>query len=304
MSESINQFHMWNSASRGMYTQRNYKQWLSTFEQFIGECEVEKITHDDIIGYFHSIRQRGWSESYISSHMIALRVFWKYLNNTKQSDVPYGLIRTPHYISQSWKPAGADIAEKLIDATQTVESPAKKFRDQTIIAMLYVSGMRVSELVDMRMSDIELADQCAVIVTKKTREKRVVYWDDYTESLLLQYLDQRGQIAQDEFLILSLDRKWLGKKMTTRSVERLISQYREKAGITEQIVPHSFRHGLGRDMARQGVHMRHIQRILGHNNMMSSQVYTQINDEEVHDMYKNVAEKRSLFREKSDLSTV
>ena len=296
LEKALEQFHSWNATGRGMHTQRNYKQWLNTFLVFMGkEKKVQDITHEDLIRYFNHLHTKQWSDNYISLHMVALKVFWRYITHIRKTRVPIELIRVPRTYNTSYQSATGEDAEKLLSVIDS-QSDLIRTRDQLIIALLYVSGMRVSELCDLKMQDIELAEQKAFVRTKKNNNMRAIFWDDYTEHLMLKYLEERMVYAKSEHLIINVNRdpKNTGTAMTTRSIERLLRTYREKAGITKRIVPHSFRHGLGSDMARQGVHMRHIQKILGHNAIQSSMVYMQLNDEDLKETYKILSEKRKL----------
>jgi integrase/recombinase XerD len=153
-----------------------------------------------------------------------------------------------------------------------------------MVRMLWDTGVRVSELCDMDVSQIDEEKHSAIIQTKKTSKKRIIVWSEATHKLLLKYLTIRLELhkynqATALFIGWKKDNGWTSR-LTSRSVERRIKWYVDRAGIKEKITPHSFRHGWAHQRRDQNAPLAFIQRGLGHSNPASTFVYEQYNDVE------------------------
>lgn len=150
--------------------------------------------------------------------------------------------------------------------------------------MLWDTGVRVSELCDMNISQIDTAIHKTVITTKKTLQKRIIIWSDETHRVLLRYIPIRAELykhnkADALFVGQSKNKGW-NSRLTTRSVERIVKYYTKRADIVEKITPHSFRHGWANKRRDQNAPLSFIQRGLGHLNPASTFVYEQYTDKD------------------------
>lgn len=296
IKEASNTYNQWVVGKYAHLTARNYIIWTKRFITYIKpDTPIQDIQVEDFIGYLHHLKTKYKLQTSTQAyHMIALRIFWQYLYLNNYTKVSEKLIPIPKYQTQSHPPAYKEDVEKIIQSIKGEGDGLIQLRDQLIVAMLYTTGIRVSELCDLQMNDLELAQRYASIISKKNHLRRTILWDDRVEVLLLTYIEYRMEYAKCDYLFIALDRKSHGKKLTTRSVERMVKKHRDRLGITKKITPHSMRHGYGMDSTKSNRHPRYIQRSLGHRNITSSQIYMQVDDVELREEAKEFIEERKL----------
>lgn len=215
--------------------------------------------------------------------MVALRQFMKYLFLRHEITWDYQLVSVPKYVSRSYAPVETEHARAMIDGIRAENF--RSLRDKVMLSFLYSSGVRVAELCCLETKDLRISEGHGSIISKKNRQLRMVFWDDATAVLLNEYLPQRELWASSDALFISMDRKNRGGKLSTRSVQRLVAELRPNKNIS----PHSFRHGLGMRAVKAGIHPRYIQKILGHKNINSSQIYLDVHDEDIVKAYQKIA---------------
>ena len=159
-------------------------------------------------------------------------------------------------------------------------------RDKAILSFLYATGIRVSELCDLDMEDIDTEQMRGSILNKKSSKRRVIFWDPVTNGILSKYLLEREKWATDEFVFISMDtnRKYRGGRLTTRSVQRIVKKYR----IDRRVVPHSFRSGLLTDMLEAGSNIKIIQKAAGHSSINSLDPYARVSDPLLESEYRRI----------------
>ncbi len=274
-------FKLWLN-SYSPRTQKTYTELVQKFLLWVKK-DPQSITIMDINAYQLFLKNKV-KDITIAYSLIALRRFFYYLYSRRAIKWDWEIIKIPKFVAKSHRPATTEETQRILDMSVRT---FKDLRNKTIISFLYSSALRVSELCDLLASDIDTSKQFTVIVSKKNRQKRMVFWNQETNDLLKQYLPQRGERAESEFLFISLDRKNYGKKLSTRSVQRFV-RCRATSCQIQGITPHSFRHGLGVRSVQSGLNPRYTQLILGHKNINSSQIYMQIADPDVKRAYETI----------------
>jgi site-specific recombinase XerD len=156
-----------------------------------------------------------------------------------------------------------------------------------IVRILYETGVRVSELCDLNISDIDPEKSSTVIRTKKTAKMRQIFWSVETHLFIREFLEQRKILnSTPAFFVAKFLDGTPTKRMTVRTVQRIIKSLCFKSGIGKQISPHSFRHGKAHRILDLGGNTKQVQAILGHQSPMSSFTYMQWNDKELEDAAK------------------
>jgi len=286
LSEALNQFSEWGSSRYAIRTVHTYSGLIGRFISFSGDKYINEINIINITSYFMHLKTKDYAESSLAYMMISLRQFFKFLFLRHLIDWDYQLISIPKYVSKSYIPAEPKDAKAIIDNMRG--DNFKSLRDKLIISFLYSSGVRVSELCSLQLSDLLLDQKYGNIISKKNRQPRMVFWDDATDQLLKKYLPERRLWANSDYLVISVACQNKGKKMTTRSVQRLVSTHRQP---DSNITPHSFRHGLGMRAVKSKIHPRYIQKILGHKNINSSQIYLDVHDIDVVEAYNQISKQ-------------
>jgi len=278
MKELIQDYLNW----KGTYAPRasvNYKIWFERFLQVCGEKSLSEYTIADFVKYTLWLQDR-FSSSTAQLGTIAIKNFLQYCKTQNLNCVSPTLIRLSRVNSKSHR-AITEREYKLVISI----IPLKEFmhiRDSLVLRMLWDTGVRVSELCDLDISQIDEQKHSAIIRTKKTGRKRTIVWSPETHSLLLKYLSLRLNLENcnnaSALLIGQNVRKSWSLRLSTRSVQRIVKYYVDRAGIKEKITPHGFRHGWAHKRRDQNAPLAFIQKGLGHVSPISTFIYEQYND--------------------------
>ena len=283
LKEGLSEFTEWGMGKYSCSTVRTYTDLIGRFITFAGDRPLADIKVTEIAKYHGYLKNKDYADSSVAFMMVALRQFMKYLFLRHEITWDYQLVSVPKYVSRSYAPVETEDARAMIDGIRA--ESFRSLRDKTMLSFLYSSGVRVAELCCLETKDLHIQDGHGSIISKKNRQLRMVFWDDATAQLMKEYLPQRELWASSDAMFISMDRKNRGGKLSTRSVQRLVADLRPKANIS----PHSFRHGLGMRAVKAGIHPRYIQKILGHKNINSSQIYLDVHDEDVVKAYQKIA---------------
>ena len=259
------------------HTCRCYQRDLEEFGSFLkksgtylspsGDPDMGKVDRIAIRKYLSFLHRRN-KKSSIARKVSALRSFFKYLVREKLvPSNPAKNVSTPK-IEKS-----LPTALTVDEAFRLMESPAEKsrLRDRAILELLYSSGIRVGELVGLNMNQLDL-DLGIVKVMGKGRKERIVPVGMKAVEALKAYLTERGDLEEQEPVFLNLR----GKRLTARSVGRLVKKYTRRSGIFRKISPHSLRHTFATHLLDAGADIREIQEMLGHVSLSTTQRYTHL----------------------------
>ena len=162
----------------------------------------------------------------------------------------------------------------LLDSVQESDLPSRfPIRDKTILELLYATGMRCAELVQMRIIDMNMQEKTVRILGKGKRERLVLFGDKAKEKLMAYFQHERMHPKNNtEHVFLN----FRGNKLTTRSIQRIIEMFRSFLKIERPISPHKIRHTFATHMLKQGVDLRTIQELLGHQTITTTERYTHV----------------------------
>lgn len=237
----------------------------------------------------------GISKRSNARRVIALRQFYEYLvkNNYVEFN-PFIIISTPKVDKKLPEFMYLEEINNLFE----LNSQRKDFlmhRDQAIIELLFSSGLRVSELVNLTLQDLNLKERMMRIVGKGNKE-RIVPFSLKTQKTLNVYLENtRKQLISDSGNMIGTNYVFLnsrGEKLTTRGVEYILQEIENKTGVTLSLHPHKFRHSFATHLLNQGLDLRTIQELMGHASLSSTQVYTHVSNQKMHDEYEKAFPRR------------
>lgn len=280
MKEKIKEYLEW----KGTYAKRasvNYRIWLERLVEVYGEeKKLEDYTITDYIKF------KCWLETRYKSYSLqfATIVIKNFFQYCKYQNYPCSisptLIKLPRIIAKSHRAITEDEFEKIISGIQCKDFLG--LRDLLLIQMLWDTGVRVSELCDLDLSQITENNNKAVISTKKTGRKRIIVWSKTTHTLLLKYMQKRLALKNagnnSALFVGKSNGKGWSNRITSRTIQRIIKESVKNAGINERITPHSFRHGWAHKRRDKNAPLSFIQRGLGHLNPVSTFIYEQYND--------------------------
>lgn len=257
-----------------------YKRDLVDFFSFINK-EYKKITTSDINNYIKSLNENISSKS-INRHIVSIRNYFKYLlktekiNNNPCDDITgLKMPKTmPHVLSEE------DI-NKLLDIDL---NNALDYRTKAMLELMYSSGLRVSELLNLSVNDVDLTSNIVKCFGKGNKE-RIVPIDDVATKYLFEYINIfRNTLLKNKTSdILFLNSR--GEKMSRQGFFKILKELALKKGINKDISPHTIRHSFATHLLNHGADLRSIQTMLGHENIKTTQIYTHVSNNYVKENY-------------------
>lgn len=268
-------------------TTNGYLKDLSLFLEYLNENNIRNykdIEYQDIRSYINYLYDLKYNNKTISRHISALRSFFKYLKANKLViNNPMTLISNPKLDKKLPKYLNYEEIEKLLNAFDNNNYVG--IRNSLILEMLYSTGMRVSEIVNIELNDISKLDK-NIKITGKGNKQRIVYYGTKCSNLLELYLSKSYPILNSKnsnYLILSKT----GRKINDREIRTIIDVAAKTAGIEMKISPHVLRHTFATHMLNEGADLRSVQELLGHENLSTTQIYTHLTNEKIRNIYLN-----------------
>lgn len=221
-------------------------------------------------------------------HLIALRGFLKYLTKREIKSLDPSLVELPKVVRKQVTFLHYDEVEEMLD--QIDLSTESGLRDRAIIELLYSGGLRVSELVNLNRDSINLAKK-EFMVRGKGSKDRPIFISDACADRLADYLDARTDSLPALFLnnsrnLQAVDTSGNYRRITARSIERIVEKYARMAGITKHVSPHTLRHSFATDLLMNGADIRAVQSLLGHADISTTQIYTHVTDAHLKEVHK------------------
>lgn len=267
---------------KATYTRRAYQSygsWLIKFEKFSGK-KIDNAGVGDIVAFRNWLEDNNYQPKSIELSMTIIKNYFKFWRLQGKNCLSPDLIRIRKTVANSYLPIS--FAE-YVSILRCIH-PGNGFWDfqkLIMVRLLFETGIRVSELCDINISDIDPKKMNATIRTKKTVNMRTIFWSVETHIMLREFLIQRKKINSTPSLFIGRKgRAKPTKRLTTRSVQRIIKDLCKEAKIEKNITPHSFRHGKAHRILDLGGNPKDVQAILGHCDPSSSFTYLQWNDKE------------------------
>jgi len=270
---------------RSDHTIKSYTSDLYQFINYIKEYEnIEKLDEIDkksFRSFMAYLSRNGVSKRSINRKISAIRSFFSYLLRHKYVSKDYSvLISTPKFD----KKIPSIISNSELDMIRDVID-VKKFigvRDRAIIELLYSSGIRATELLEIRENLIDFDERELRIIGKGEKE-RITFFSNNAKEWMLHYINERNLKYNIEGQGLFINSR--GQTLSDRSLRRIIKGYAKKAGIEKEISPHTFRHSFASYLLNKGIDIRYLQELLGHSSITTTQAYTHVGKKFLKEVY-------------------
>ena len=266
----------WLEKNLSENTLSSYKNDLLNFYDFLKKInkEVIEVDHFLIISFLSHLLDKGRSSKTISRNISAIKSFYKYLISIDQIDInPTSKVETPKsglYLPTTLTNFETDALLDIPKDGHYIEQ-----RDKSMLFTLYATGMRVSELVGIKLNNLDLNRGSVQIIGKGNKERLIPLSEVAIKYLKIYLSDYREMLSKGRdqiFVYLSTH----GKKMTRQSFWHRIKIYVKKAGIDKEIFPHTLRHAFATHMINNGADLRSVQLLLGHSDLSTTQIYTHV----------------------------
>ncbi|MFC1675325.1 site-specific tyrosine recombinase XerD [Candidatus Omnitrophota bacterium] len=291
MQELIEAFLNYLTVERGLArnTINSYREDLNSYTGFLKRRHIEtlsKTDKKDIINYMMFQKDKGLSANSVARRLAAIRMFYRFLVRERLlKNDPTSLIDSPKLWKRIPQTLSVNEVDKLL--SQPDIRRTQGIRDRAILETLYATGMRVSEAVNLKQSNVNLDIGFLRCIGKGDKE-RVIPLGRKAINSIRRYKDkERSKLLkkkQSDFLFLSR----LGRKTSRQSIWKMIKKYTKDARIKKPIRPHILRHSFASHLLERGADLRSLQEMLGHSNISTTQIYTHVNKErlkEIHRMY-------------------
>jgi len=278
---------------RSNRTIKNYDFYLRRFSSFAKNPAPADVTRDLIHAYrlwlnrMESGRQREQlSKSTQNYHLISLRSFLKYLAKQGIATLASEQIELAKTPQRQVAFLEAEELDRLLIAPERTATGLIALRDKAILELLFSTGLRVSELSELKIEGVNLKRDEFTIQGKGGKTRLVFLSSTAKESIKI-YLGKRRDTSP--FMFVSHDRAKQGREtvgpLTPRSIQRMVERYTSAVGITKHITPHSLRHTFATDLLLSGADIRSVQSMLGHASITTTQIYTHITNNQMKDVH-------------------
>lgn len=266
-------------------TLQSYKRDITQYESYINEENLQylKVTKDDIKKYLENLKNIGKKTSTISRNLASIRSFYQYLVRTKKiKEDPTEGIQSPKVEKRVPSVLSSKEVELLLEQPKAVD--LKGIRDKAMLEFAYATGMRVTEIINLNLEDVNLKE--GYVSCTNANKQRNIPLGAISINALKEYIKKARP-----YLIKSEDEKSLfvninGKRLTRQGFWKIVKFYKEQAHIDKDITPHVLRHSFATHLLQNGADLKAIQLMLGHSDISSTQVYMQFQDEGLKNIYK------------------
>ena len=265
-------------------TLQSYKRDLVQFEEYLNENKVNymKVTEEDISQYLKCIEERGKKTATISRNLASTRAFYQYLVKVKKiKKNPTQKLHSPKIEKRTPSILTSQEVELLLEQPKNVD--LKGIRDKAMLEFAYATGMRVSEIIELNVEDINLKD--GTVTCRNGRRKRNIPLGSLSMKAIVEYLENSRSILvkddNEKALFINVN----GKRLTRQGFWKIVKYYKEQANISKEITPHVLRHSFATHLLQNGADLKSIQTMLGHSDISSTQIYMQFQDESIKTEY-------------------
>jgi integrase/recombinase XerD len=289
MWQDLRTFIQYLSVERGLApnTLESYERDLTLFIQFLEQSGIGSLAEVDrrhITAYVGKLRQDGKANATISRSLVSIRNFCRFLVQERMiARDPSQQLEMPRQEKKLPKVLAMDEVERLLDAPRA-DSPGGA-RDKAMLELLYATGIRVSELISLKLEDVHLGLGYVRCIGKGSKERIIPLGriaaqtlDDYIRHWRHRLL-KTGKTTDELFV------NHLGTGMTRQGFWKIIKKYADQAGIRKEITPHTLRHSFATHLLENGADLRSVQEMLGHADISTTQIYTHVTKRQMKDIY-------------------
>lgn len=261
---------------------RAYRQDLDQFHDFLADVPLSEVDYRLLRRYLGHLKQQGYERATIARRMASLRTYFRFLsrermvrgNPTVGLQSPKLTRKLPNFLD--WEEL-----QRLLAAP--AETPLG-LRDRALLSLLYATGMRVSEIAELTIRQINWEEDEIRVLGKGSKE-RLVLMSTHAREQLRRYLDEaRPALIPQSADWLFLNRN--GKPLSARSIDRMLKRHARAAGITKEVSPHTLRHTFATHLLEGGADLRVVQELLGHSSLSTTQIYTHVSQDRLRKVYE------------------
>lgn len=274
-----------NTRHKSSNTIQSYKRDVSQYIKYLnlnGITDISKTTQKTVTSYLDTLKTQGKASSTVSRTLASLKSFYMFISEeNSQITNPTKNLEAPHVEKKLPKVLSTSDVDRLLE--QPSQKEPKGIRDKAMLELLYATGIRVSELISLKVSDINLS--IGFIKCHTDKKERYIPIGNIAKSALKKYInDARPILASndnEDILFVNCN----GSSLSRQGFWKIIKQYSEQAEISADITPHTIRHSFAAHLLENGADLKSIQEMLGHSDISSTQVYSHLVKSKIKDVY-------------------
>lgn len=291
MLDELETFVNYLSVERGTshHTLSAYRNDITSLINFVSiqkdpPSNWSQVTDSDIRAYLDDFDERGYAPSTRSRKIASAKSFFKFMKEERIiNDNPLADVRQPRAGRSLPKALSIEEVERILDLSSDVHN-AEETRDATMVELMYATGLRVSELVGLNLRDIDLDNGTVRTIGKGSKERIIPIYNHAVESVADYVTNSRpSQQRKTSGDALFLSRR--GGRLTRQAYWLRLNRLATNAGISSKITPHMLRHSFATHLLHGGASLRHVQELLGHSSIATTQIYTHLTNEHVRSEY-------------------
>ena len=278
-------YFMDNTKHKSLNTIQSYKRDVSQYINYLntnGITDISKTTKTTVLTYLLNLQSQGKATSTVSRTLASLRSFYLFItqSGTKMKD-PTQNLEAPHVEKKLPQILSTNEVDLLLDQP-SLEDP-KGIRDKAMLELLYATGIRVSELISLNISDVNLS--IGFLRCKSGKKERIIPIGHIAKDALKNYIENARDklLCSPEIETLFVNRN--GLSLSRQGFWKIIKQYGKQANIAQDITPHTLRHSFAAHLLENGADLKSIQEMLGHSDISSTQVYSHLMKTKIKDVY-------------------
>ena len=265
-------------------TLESYQRDILQYQEYLEEKKIDykEVNNENVLGYLDYLKGLDKKASTISRHLASIRLFYQYLLKNKiVKEDPTKWIQSPKIEKKA--PSILSSQEVSLLLEQPTGEGLKSIRDIAMLEVAYATGMRVTEIISLNVSDIDI--ESSLVTCKNENKQRIIPLGKLSLSALKEYMTiaRPNMIKDDNETALFVNVN--GKRLTRQGFWKIIKFYKEQAHITKDITPHVLRHSFATHLLQNGADLKSIQTMLGHSDISSTQVYMQFQDDSLKNIY-------------------
>jgi len=280
------ELYLRNERKASANTIQSYRGDISQFVEYIegmGLSEISAVTQSDIEGYIARLRTMQRSNSTITRNIASLKSFFKYFTSINIIEVNPALTLERVTVEKKLPQVlTSKVVELLLEQPKCVD--LKGYRDKAMLELLYATGIRVSELIDLNIRDVNL--ELGFIKCTSGMKERIVPIYKVAIKTLSDYIETARPLMAPDPSQKALFVNFSGQRLTRQGFWKIIKQYAKQIGIEDKVTPHTLRHSFAVHLIENGADLQSIKEMLGHSDISSTQVYAQITKNKLNEVYK------------------
>ena len=283
IEEFITYLHNVKSTSENtvLSYRRDLKKWKGYMEE-LGITTIHEVKAEHLESFVRFLEKKQFKAATISRNIASIKAFYHYLFKEKIVDEDISdILHAPKVAKKLPEIMTMEEAVRLIE--QPAGDKPKELRDRAMLELLYATGIRVTELIKLKVSDLNLL--MGFLICRDGNKERMIPFGNKARNALLRYLEKGRDAMLLEYEAEELFVNCSGQPMSRQGFWKLIKYYAKQAGIEAEITPHTLRHSFAAHLVENGADLRSVQEMLGHSDIASTQIYASVTQNHLREVY-------------------